>query len=252
MIFYMLLNVLFYFILYQKRYPKTSRREHLFTLCSSPVPQGCFGRSLGSFWHPVGSVLVAVGTLLNPVWIFLASKHPFRHPNLQTPSSKELHLTTATCGTLPQVNSINRLYIRFKCFIWICFTYVWAGVQMYAYNDAHHPFWQVIPCRRSTHAPACAITVTSGLAQRVIQTWAFFAVGIPLLLWSATSAVTRTDDGKNTTGWRNDCQVLGIPSVSLFFRDTFVRNIGCREETSRIPLSNCHSSYVYKTSSKIP
>ena len=38
----------------------------LFLTFSILFPRGCFGRSLGSFWHPFGSILVAFGTFWHP------------------------------------------------------------------------------------------------------------------------------------------------------------------------------------------
>ena len=57
-----------------------------------------FRRFLGSCWHPFGSILVALGTLLVQFGSFWHQNPPFRHPNAQntcrqpqTPSSKQFY-----------------------------------------------------------------------------------------------------------------------------------------------------------------
>ena len=74
-------------------------------------PLAHFGSLLAPFWFVFGSMLVVLGIIFTSILKLLTikiltfvtpvCKVPAEQPH--TPSSKELHLTRATCGTLPQV-----------------------------------------------------------------------------------------------------------------------------------------------------
>jgi hypothetical protein len=80
-------------------------------------PRGCFRRFLGSLRHPLGSMLDVFNTFLAPCWLRSGIENPpfrylestkstCRQPQ-ETPSSKELALSEATCGNGPLTAPIH-------------------------------------------------------------------------------------------------------------------------------------------------
>ena len=54
--------------------------DPFFITFSTLLRKGCFGRSLASFWHHFGSILIALGTHLAKCWLLLV---PFRFKFVQ-------------------------------------------------------------------------------------------------------------------------------------------------------------------------
>ena len=88
-----------------RKYPGNPRESNIFVTFPHLFPRECSGRSLGSFWSPFGSIVIALGILLvqfwSPVTRFLFPyRVAYRVLTLRWPPQS--HVTAACCHMPPR------------------------------------------------------------------------------------------------------------------------------------------------------